>query len=203
MIDKILQEKFKNCDYTYAFKGCNSEPKRVGKQFLESNIKNIIRVLDYISQATGVDKNEIAEVEKFITGYKVRMDKKASISSRIYSPLIQGRANFPFARMEKLMNRDRQASQQLEQYVDKFKLDMIKKYKTVDTSKVIDDLLNEYYKMIKLGCTKQLATSSLRGKLITQIKKGLATEVKNAISDYKIFTARNKIHKVIDEILSK
>lgn len=101
------------------------------------------------------------------------------------------------------MNRDRQASQQLEQYVDKFKLDMIKKYKTVDTSKVIDDLLNEYYKMIKLGCTKQLATSSLRGKLITQAKNGLAAEVKGAIADCKIFTVRNKIHKTIDNMLAK
>ena len=203
MINKILQEKFKDCDYTYAFQGCNSEPKRVGKQYLESNINNIVRTLDYIMEAAEVNKDDIMEAEKFIDDYKIKMDKCASIRSRIYSPLIQGPANFPFARMEKLMDRERAANQELEKFVDKFKLDMIKKYSVTDTSQVIDDLIADYYKSIELGCTKSLAVSSLRGKLVTQAKNGLAVEVKKAISDYKIFTARNKIHKVIDEILSK
>jgi len=203
MINKILQEKFKDCDYTYAFQGCNSEPKRVGKQYLESNINNIIRTLDYITEATGVNKDNITEVEKFVDDYKIKMDKCASIKSRIYSPLIQGPANFPFTRMEKLMDRDRVASQELGKFVDKFKLDMIKKYSVTDTSQIIDNLIADYYKSIELGCTKQLAVSSLRGKLITQAKNGLAAEVKKAISDCKIFTARNKLHKIIDNMLTK
>lgn len=201
MIDRILQEKFKNCDYTYAFKSCNSEPKRVGEQFLESNINKIKSTLESILQATDIEAEKFVEIEKFIDDYKIKMDRCASISSRIASPLVQGRANFPFAKMERLMDSHRKVAQELEMFVANFKAKMIKKYKIEDSTDIIDKLIADYYKSIALGSTKQLASSSLKGKLITQAKKGYAKQVAEAISDYKIFTKRNNIHKTIEKLI--